>query len=537
MMNIGFIPKNGIPSDQSEIILENTGDLGRNEMQTRVGKIFRNRLIRKEIQGFISKLFNQYLWIPYKDTWTRATLKGKVKVDFAQGNLPQKTIESLTNFNRIDADHMAKGLTKEQANLLYALYIEAVNENRLPDPEVKLFIKKIINASSILKKPFVLETLEDWATLDKIEFFLTQRYFVLLCDVFNSDAFENLSFVTEMKNKFRLDWREKMVAEALSRKIAYTGNLDGKSIFLPVFDQATKHYALSECRITLFPLGENLPSYIIDPLNKASSPWLVVRGTVFSSSLDKDGHELRKGSFESKLADTYDPKSIGNKVVNYSMVKRKQVSLDGQKIEQLTLADLIEKFEKERRPLIVTGHSLGGNIANIIGIRFFHKIKKVYGDDPPAVCKKMHRLWKARMEEAIKNAENPIEARKIAERKITNFMCEGSMIPGGGLKVVGLNLAVMPDCFNMKKKTLHYHSLHLSTIGSTVKVVDNEAENAKHVRIIMERIRKIGGWFMSLLVRLSRHSHTPNWWSDRKLIAQTIKKDKNRFGQYTLSAL
>jgi hypothetical protein len=287
-----------------------------------------------------------------------------------------------------------------------------------------------------------------WKALDTVNFALTQEHLETLCDLFNSPYHEETLQAFEEHG----NWNEALVAETLAKALAYTEELSGKTIKIPVLS-ADNHYELKEFTIDLWHLGDELPCYVLSRENEQS--WIIPRGTEIATK-KTEGIEHREGAMESILADC-DPKGIAHTVLE-----------NAQKSGFLEVI-----FKQTSDTVIIAGHSLGGLIANELTARFPDKVAHAYGFSAPGISKETYNSL----------ADN-------LQTKITNFQTEGDLVPSAGRYCIGKNFAVSSEA----PDAIHAHLQHnLNRPSTRLTLIDNDKENEKLMRRVSEATRKTMG--------------------------------------------
>ncbi|MCE5293972.1 MAG: hypothetical protein LLF94_05105 [Chlamydiales bacterium] len=300
-----------------------------------------------------------------------------------------------------------------------------------------------------------------WKQLDAVNFALTQEHLESLCTLFNSD------YHAETANNFSAhgNWNESLIAETLAKALAYTEDLSGNTIRIPV--KNGQQYELKEFTITNFPLGEQLPCYVLTAEGEKS--WIVPRGTEISKG--------RTASMESILADC-DPKGIANRILD-----------DAKKTRQLE-----ELFYHAGENANIAGHSLGGLLANELAARYPDKLAHSYGFSAPGISR------------VTFNGLTDAQKAHLAT-KITNFQTEGDLVPSAGHHYIGKNFAVSTEA----KDAIHAHLQHnLNRPGTSLTVIDNRLESQKLLHRISESTRKnVGGALLKVTNAFSKNK--PSW--------------------------
>ncbi len=295
-----------------------------------------------------------------------------------------------------------------------------------------------------------------WQELDEVNFALTQGHLYHLSELFHSPYHEK----TAAEFKEHGNWNEALVAETLAKALAYTENIEGKTLKIPV---PTKNgYELKEFTIHQRELGDNLPCYILTASGEKS--WIVPRGTEIV--------KMRKAAMESILADC-DPKGIAHKVLEKGKDQLHNI------------------FTIAGPDAIITGHSLGGLLANEITARFPESISQCYGFSAPGISKSTYRS---------------IISDEIGKR-IINFQTEGDLVPSAGRHYIGKNFAVSAEATD----AIHAHLQHnLNRPQTRLTLINNEKERQKLMRKVSETTRKgVGGTILKLTAVFSKKA--PSW--------------------------
>jgi hypothetical protein len=327
---------------------------------------------------------------------------------------------------------------------------------------------------------------DEWEALDSVNFELTQEHFQTLESLLNSPFFNQIS--DNMRETFQIDFRESLIAEVLSKSLAYIEGLEGRTILIPTFlnEDPEKPYQMIEYTIQLIKLGDNLPAYILEPRNapKAAKPWLVVRGTDVVPF-----KQVRMASEEAVMADFISNKGISPHVILKSL---SQPVREGQ-----SLTDIFDRWEDGTVNL--AGHSLGGYLVNDIAIRFANKVNHAYGFSAPAVGKKLGRKWR-----------QLLESQQIKKEQIVNYDIEGDIVASSGRAdgLVGLRIAITLASPPSKDDPLHSHLRHNLNIPFIAQEVDCESED-KFSRDLLEKILFLSRRIIKLVAYLSQQ--VPDW--------------------------
>ena len=292
----------------------------------------------------------------------------------------------------------------------------------------------------------------DFEAYDAVNFELTQEHLHHLASIFSTPAFEN-------GQKPLVDWgvdlKEAMVAEVLAKTLAYTQDLHGKEIHVPV------NSSLLPYVIKGFYFGKELPGYILEP--KGAGPiWVIARGTESVTKTDSAGTELRKGAMESIKADLH-PESISRDAVT----------------KALELENLKQVFTaRPSKEIKMTGHSLGGALVTDLATRFPEHVSKVYTYCSPGLGRFEEQRW------------NP-----VLDKKLVGFNVRGDLIPCAGCHFKGLQIEVN---LKLKGHPLIKHNEIVLNQPFKAAIIDNQRENCRKVRqrfAAIQRLQlRIIGW-------------------------------------------
>jgi hypothetical protein len=346
---------------------------------------------------------------------------------------------------------------------------------------------------------------KDWKTLDLIDYEVAKDYFFNLVDIFNSIWFKNLNFSREIIKRFNVDYHEALIAEGLSMVVAYIEGLGGKTLSLPCVDKQTGIYRSVPYAIKEFFLGDALPCYIFESNDPQAAPWFIIRGTQL--------HKDRSASLESILADSIDYEGIASKIVNKSLVNR-PIALENTDLTQKeSLSDIFHHWHKENKHVILTGHSLGGTLANTIAIDFPDTLKTMYAFGAAGVAYKTGLKYQ-QLSDKLYN-------------KMINFDFEGDLIPSGGHCLIGRHLSV--KAVYKAERPIGFYESHVRNHLNRdfqVQLVDILKENNKAARFFCEKIRVIAGWCLRCLLSIFGRKYLPDWWKKRKIYKLQAKQQR-----------
>lgn len=197
-----------------------------------------------------------------------------------------------------------------------------------------------------------------------------QKNLTDLCSKINSGfALTTQSLKSPKPPSQNLQYFDIMMAEILSKQLAFTENIDGKTIPLPV--KIGDEYKLVEYSIKQHTFGDSLPYFVLEPTPAAhaqypdAKPWVVVRGTHLGDSM---------GAKESVFADVADKKNIDMSA------------------SDIRYTEIHQEFERLRATytggIQVSGYSLGGAVAQQWAVEHCDAKDVVIALDPPGVSKK-----------------------------------------------------------------------------------------------------------------------------------------------------
>ncbi len=283
----------------------------------------------------------------------------------------------------------------------------------------------------------------EWQAYDEINFELTREYLLNLASVFATPQFEKAQ---ESLANSGVDLREAMIAEALSKALAYSEGNAGKEVQIPVQNRLVTY------KISAIRFGKALPGYILEAPDAA--PWIIARGTQTMLKKDSQG-ELRQGARESLLADLH-PVSMTRDAVDRAL-------------EQSELQTLFAN----NKGIKLAGHSLGGALVNDLATRFPQQIQKVYTFSPPSM--------------------GPLEAKRwhpTLDDKLVAFDVLGDIVPIAGYHVKGLHLEIS------HKEKKHLAALHNEIClnkNFKASIIDNQKENQRKSRqrfAVLQRLQR-----------------------------------------------
>jgi len=433
---------------------------------------------------------------------------GSMQVWFTAQHLSQDKYFRLTKFQKIDEQTSLAINPAERAKALQLMYriIESDASSEVKQELLKPFYDLLErNSRQLNGRNHFLES--DWKAIDLIDFELMQDGLINLITIFNASWMGLATLQADMQKVFNVDYYEAVIAENLALHLAYIEDLDDKEISVPVMDKKTGQYRLASYVIRYTRIGDALPCYLLESEDRDARPWFIVRGTQPYTGLTKEGHELRVGSLESILADSFDHECISRKVINKALVRRPIVREDGHLVQKESLSDIFHRWREEGKQAKLCGHSLGGTIVNALTVEFYDQIEKTYSFSGAGVSKETAKRW---------DQLSASDKDKSYYSKLTNFDYEGDFIPSGGKRLIGNHYA-MTSLVNERLNSL-YDSHVLTHLNRDFEIqrVDISKENHKLSRHFMERVRIIVGKCFRFLLRLFSSKSIPDWWTHSK---------------------
>jgi hypothetical protein len=180
------------------------------------------------------------------------------------------------------------------------------------------------------------------------------------------------------KDATGVEYCDAMIAEILSKQLAFTENIDKKTIKLPV--KKGDSYKLVEYKITKKEFGDSLPYFILEPISDPDAkPWITVRGTHLGDS---------EGAKESVFADVTDSRNI-----DMSPLKEREQEI------QEKFKELRDRYKKG---INLSGHSLGGAFVQQLAVDYCNGNDTVIALDAPGISREACETFKkkARTEQA-----------------------------------------------------------------------------------------------------------------------------------------
>lgn len=241
-------------------------------------------------------------------------------------------------------------------------------------------LNTIMNASRFYR--ISLLTLEERQALNTVNLRVTEEHLKNIGDLFNNPT----STIGAYANEVNYDYRSALIAEVLSKSLAYNDCLDGQQIDIPV-RMANNQMILVTYAISKGSLGDNLPYYVFKPVEReGASPthasreevqrfaraWIDIRGT--EPLIWKTDKQAR---YEAFAADIIDPQGVTSLPV-------------WQRFNELdTLIKELSQYDPVTgavgKPIQVTGHSLGGTLAQSVGSIFNPFIDQTFAFNSPGV--------------------------------------------------------------------------------------------------------------------------------------------------------
>lgn len=451
----------------------------------------------------------------------RETLDFPLRVRFKYERLPLDKVGQLMRFhqfNQISSKALNEAAENKASQQMLKLTNQLEQAKRLGhSQEVDECHAKLNALKSVLDKNAIARMTRndfneaDWKVADAIDFELTQDYFEELTDLFNANWVASSGIKAKLKADLGIDYQEAVVAESLALSLAYIEGIEGKTISLPVYDEAKKKYLPAVFTIRQTTVGDSLPCYLLESDNPRVSPWMIVRGTQPYIRISLNNKEYRQGGLESILADSLDPDCISRNVINKALSNRPVIEQNGQFIQKESLSDIFRKWKLAGKSVNLSGHSLGGTIVNALAVEFYDQIQTAYAFSGAGVSYKTAERW---------GELNELYPELNLPSRLLNFDYEGDIVPSGGRRLIGTHLAITAllqlgpsgiyDC--------HVRS-HLNH-DFQIQKIDVAKETHKLARVFCERLRIITGKCFYLLLWLFNSKYIPDWWKNRKIYRQ-----------------
>lgn len=344
-------------------------------------------------------------------------------------------------------------------------------------------LNQLQNTKNATRQDF---SLAEWKALDFINFELVKEHMEIAFELFQAGyGVADSDFWSSQG----VDWRELVVSEVLTRAFAFTEELGGKNIALPTVLKDDS-LALVEYSIKQVYLGDALPCYVLVSDDQKAPAWFVIRGTEFTpgGAFGSEGKykEYRTGGRESVFADFIDSEGLGQLAVYKAM---KECSSRPDVEEGYCGLDKIFRVALVDKRIIVTGHSLGGCLTNILAAFYGDVIDKAYALCAPGVSRDVANCCK----------------QEIGD-KLINIGIQGDLVPAVGELFIGKHVVMSGN--------KSFIEAHLDYLFNKEKqefyLVDVEAENSSKMRQKNERRRQMVGSVMKLL------ADPPDWWVRRQ---------------------
>lgn len=324
---------------------------------------------------------------------------------------------------------------------------------------------------------------EELKVLDEVNFQSTQHFLHSIAK--SSKSLKNgLNRFADLGKGYV--FQEAFIAEILSKSLAYNMNLDGRSIEIPIpVGTNGKDMKLVTFNIRKIYVGENLPCYIYTPkakptksgdlyasekeIEQFAKPYMVFRGTEPMITAEREG--IR----EALTADISDMEGISSLPVTFSSDKLLS------EISKLASAGDDGMIKKG---VIIAGHSLGGVLAQSIGVLFNPLVSAVYAFNSPGVDKHIKGLYDKLAE------KNHPERMSEQQEKIIIFHRVGDLLSDFSPYRIGQNFELelqgkerqVTDPF-LKHADLMLNTLHVQA------TVDVQADQQRMGRRILESAR------------------------------------------------
>ncbi|GAB4235598.1 MAG: hypothetical protein Tsb0021_15170 [Chlamydiales bacterium] len=326
---------------------------------------------------------------------------------------------------------------------------------------------------------------KQWKALDVVHFELTQNKLLLAAQLLNSTS---VNEVRELLAKhFNVDFSKALVSEILAKNLAYTLDQGGKILSIPI-KQQNGFYLMIEYTVREFTVGDNLPVYILEADQKevVAPPFMVIRGTETTFN--------RKGSIESLQMDLLDAEGIAVEPLYKSLALDKN---------EKSIHYFFDKWEKEGKKPIITGHSLGGFLSLWIGVHFLSKIDGVFTFNSPGVSNSLVQIYR----EQCKKSDTP-----NPQDKIVNFVREGDPVSGLESHFIGQSIETWPSNSTNDKGIQEIHSEYILLGAFNAQKIDCEKEQENTHRRRLNMVRQLASY---CLKNSDIFKTTPDWWTQK----------------------
>ncbi|MBA3722101.1 MAG: hypothetical protein H0W88_06850 [Parachlamydiaceae bacterium] len=342
--------------------------------------------------------------------------------------------------------------------------------------------------------------------LDLVNFQATQDFFVSMA-LMSKNSKSILSKFS--KNETRYNYGEAVVAEVLSKALGYNQSLEGKTIDLPVHVGRKGIMKLMTFTIKKEYLGEKLPYYVLEPIDKPVSKtasyaneseiekfgrgWVVIRGTEPMLKEDKEGVQ------EALLADLADTEGVSALPIWHRSDK--------------LLASLSKLAKADEtgihKPFNITGHSLGGTLAQSLGVIYNPLTHKTYAFNSPGVDAMTHSLYE-KMGDKIHHPGH----LNYKQNKLVVFHHKGDILSSVSPKKIGHNFEIRTQPLHREKSDafLKHADLMLNSPHS-----QKEVDLVKDEKNFMRRVTEWGrNRVLSKAIHLLVNSNEYGWYKNKE---------------------
>ncbi len=265
-------------------------------------------------------------------------------------------------------------------------------------------------------------SVKERGALDEVNFRATQNYLNDLAPVLNDP---NSGINQHAQQHKTYHYKNALIAETLSKSLAYNDKIDQREIVIPVEVEGTMKFV--NYKIEKQYLGEKLPFYVFTPIStpvisqtsslnatekeikQYAQPWVVIRGTEPLLTEDKEGAQ------ESIAADVKDANGVSSLPI-------------WQRSDEL-LVLLAQLKEKTGQRINITGHSLGGTLAQAMAVIYNPLVDQTFAFNSPGVDKNIHDF--------------AMELDKQVQDKIVVFHRAGDIVSSASPKRIGQNFEII----------------------------------------------------------------------------------------------
>jgi hypothetical protein len=340
-------------------------------------------------------------------------------------------------------------------------------------------------------------SVEERTALDEVNFQATQRYLNDIVPVLNDPASGINQHAQQAKTYQAYHYKNALVAEILSKSLAYNGHINDKEIAIPVDIGGTMK--LVNYKIQQKYLGNQLPFYVLTPLLTSSSttsqnplnmatleeieqyaqPWVVIRGTEPLLEQDKEGAK------ESIAADVKDSKGVSALPIWH-------------RYDEL-LVFLANTYDQPKpKKFNITGHSLGGTLAQAMAVIYNPLVDQTFAFNSPGVDEDIHNYAK--------------QLDKQVQDKIVVFHRAGDIVSSASPKRIGQNFEISNVAEKEQNDAFVKHSDMMLNTPHRQRRVDIQKDEKNWMRRFSDWNRR---HILSKVSHLVVDANTFGWFKNR----------------------